>query len=130
MVLKLSKFKHNPTRLPDVDVKHIVALVVHKGCLRVNEALIYIVPTLVIHIGQMLNTNVGPSMKFGTVGPIMDTTIEPILCGNFSAGLQPWHHFDLILFQVTSNVESTLYDNILMLRGNLETILTQHCINT
>ena len=95
---------------------------------RVNELWIYMRSTLVIHIGQMLNTvqswNLGPSAQYWI--PLLNEDCV----ATFSAGSHSWHHFYPILFQVYFNVESTLYDSISMFRGNYETILIQHCKNT
>ena len=60
---------------------------------RVNEPWIYIEPTLAVHIGQMLNTNVGPSMKYETVCPILDTTVESILWGNLQCWIAAFAQF-------------------------------------
>ena len=55
----------------------------------------------------MLNTNVCSTIKFGTVGPL----VNQYFVATCSAGSQLWHDFDPILVQVNFNIESTLYDS-------------------
>ena len=79
-----------------------------------NEPLIYIEPTLAIHIEHMLNTNVDLSMKFGTVGQRLDSTIEPIVWQTSVLDRSILALFSSSIVQVNFNVESTLYDGISM----------------
>ena len=80
------------------------------------------------HQTNVASTNVGPNMKFRTVGPILKTTIKPILWGNLSCWISElalfwpnivsgifqrwinivWQHIN-VARQSWNNINPTLY---------------------